>query len=220
MLHMHHLNRKNSTSTYRVCNYKKESWFVSFLTMSERSPIIKCAFRNIWDKKSFLEFTTHQQVATSALPEPPKSSGRDSTFRDSLSSSRITSKTVSCSTLKRVKQKKLNPSLQPISSEQLFPADMMQIDLVGPFRSPIYNYTLSGIDVLWECLFAVPLTSEHAGSVARTLVSIFFQHSYIRTTLFWTWEQASWQNYNMNWLIYLKINYYTLLWNIHRPFEE
>ena len=54
---------------------------------------------------------------------------------------------LSCSTLKRVQNKQLHPPLQPISSERLFPGDMMQIDMVGPFQSPIYKYALSGIDV-------------------------------------------------------------------------
>ena len=62
----------------------------------------------------------------------------------------------SCSKLKRVTKKQLHPPLQSISSEQLFPGDMMQIDLVGPFQSPVYKYVLSGIDVFSKYLFAVP----------------------------------------------------------------
>ena len=31
--------------------------------------------------------------------------------------------------------------------EQLFPVDMMQIDLVGPFQSPSYKYIISDRDV-------------------------------------------------------------------------
>ena len=72
--------------------------------------------------------------------------------------------------LKRVNKKQMNPSLQPISSEQLFPGDMMQIDLVGPFQSLIYKDALSGIDLFSTYLFAVPLTSAHAGNVAKALV--------------------------------------------------
>ena len=90
---------------------------------------------------------------------------------------------LSCSTLERVNKKQLNPPLQPISSEQLFPGDMMPIDLVGPFQSPICKYALSGIDVFSKYLFAVPLTSAHAGNVAKAFVSLFFQNSYLRTTL-------------------------------------
>ena len=90
---------------------------------------------------------------------------------------------LSCSTLKRVSKRQLNPPLQPISSEQLFPGDMMQIDLVGPFQSLIYKYVLSGIDVFSKYFFAIPLTSAHAGTIAKALVSIFFQHSYIPKTI-------------------------------------
>ena len=90
---------------------------------------------------------------------------------------------LSCSTLKRVTKKQLHPLLQPISSEQLFPGDMMQIDLFGPFQSPFYKYALSGIHVFSNYLFAVPLTSAHAGTVAKALVLIFFQNSYIPTEI-------------------------------------
>ena len=74
--------------------------------------------------------------------------------------------------------------MQPTSSEQLFPGDMMQIDLAGPFQSPTYKYVLSGIDVFSQNLFAKTLTSAHAGTIANALVSIFFQHSYIPTIIF------------------------------------
>ena len=59
---------------------------------------------------------------------------------------------------------------------------MMQIDLVGQFQSPVYKYVLSGIDVFSKYLLAVPLTSAHAGTVAKALVSIFF-YSYIPTKI-------------------------------------
>ena len=90
---------------------------------------------------------------------------------------------LSCSTMKRVSKQQLNPPLQPISSEQLFPGNMMQIDLVGPFQSPNYKYVLSGIDVFSKYFFAIPLTSAHAGTTAKALVSKFFQNSYILTTI-------------------------------------
>ena len=90
---------------------------------------------------------------------------------------------LSCSTLKRVSKRQLNPPLQPISSEQLFPGDMMQNDLDGPFQSPIYKYVSSGIDVFSKYIFAIPLTSAHAGTIAKALVSMFFQHSYIPKTI-------------------------------------
>ena len=59
----------------------------------------------------------------------------------------------------------------------------MQIDFVGPFQSPIYKYALSGIGVFSKYLFTVALTSAHAANVAKALLSFFFQHSYIPTTL-------------------------------------
>ena len=90
---------------------------------------------------------------------------------------------LSFSTLKRVTKKQFHPPLQSISSEQFFPGDMMQIDLVGPFQLPVYKYVLSGIDIFSKYLFAVPLTSAHEGTVAKALVSIFFQHSYIPTKI-------------------------------------
>ena len=81
---------------------------------------------------------------------------------------------LSCLTQKRVIEKHLNPPLQPITAEQLFSGDMLQIDVVGLFQSPIYKYVHSGIDVSSKYLFAVPLTSAHAGNVAKALKSIFF----------------------------------------------
>ena len=90
---------------------------------------------------------------------------------------------LSCSTLKRVSKRQLNPYLQPISSEQHFPGDMMQIDLVGPFKSSIYKNVLSGVDVFSKYLFAIPLTSAHAGITAKALISMFFQRSYIPKTI-------------------------------------
>ena len=67
--------------------------------------------------------------------------------------------------------------------EHFFPGEMMQIDLSGPFQSPIYKYAPSGIDVFSKHPFAVSLTPVHAGSVGKALVSILFQHSYIPTTV-------------------------------------
>ena len=60
---------------------------------------------------------------------------------------------------------------------------MLQIDLVGPFQSPVHKYVLSGIDVFSKYLFAIALTSAHDGNVAKALVSIFFQHSFIPTKI-------------------------------------
>ena len=115
--------------------------------------------------------------------EQQKNFVKDFTFWDSESSSLTTSETVSCSTLKRVSRRQLYLPLPPISSEQLFPGDMMQTDLVGPSQSPIYKYVLSGKDVFSKYLFAVPLRSAHAGIIAKAVIFLFFQHSGIPTTI-------------------------------------
>ena len=62
------------------------------------------------------------------------------------------------------------------------PGEMKQMDLVEQ-KGPIYNFVLSGIDVFTKYLFAVPLTNCSADTVVRELVKIFFQHSYLPSTL-------------------------------------
>ena len=52
-------------------------------------------------------------------------------------------KCLSCSTPKRVTKEQLHPTLQPITSKQLFLGEMMQVDLVGPFQSPVCECVLS-----------------------------------------------------------------------------
>ena len=90
---------------------------------------------------------------------------------------------LTCLQLRKANEKHLRPSLQPLSSLQSYPGDMLQIDLVGTFNSPVYKYVLSGIDVFSKFLFAVPLTNASADTVARELVKIFFNHSYIPETI-------------------------------------
>ena len=55
----------------------------------------------------------------------------------------------------------------------------MQIDIQGAFPSSPYKYVLTAIDVFSKYLFAVPLTTISAPSVAAALASIMFNHSYI-----------------------------------------
>ena len=82
---------------------------------------------------------------------------------------------LSCSTVRRGTKKQMHTVLQPISFERLFPCDMMEIDLVGPFQSPIYNYALSGIDVFFSNYVSVlSLTSAHAVTIANAVVSDAF----------------------------------------------
>ena len=56
---------------------------------------------------------------------------------------------------------------------------MLQIDLRGPLKSPMYKYVLTAVDVFSEDLFVVPLTNGRADNVALALTTIFFQHSYL-----------------------------------------
>ena len=85
--------------------------------------------------------------------------------------------------MKNVSRDRIQPPLQPVSSLQSFPGEMLQMDLVGPFSSPHYRYVLTAIDVFTKYLFAVPLTRVTATPVASNLVSIFFKHSYIPDTI-------------------------------------
>ena len=84
-----------------------------------------------------------------------------------------------CLQLKRAPPKQIKTPLQPVSSLQSYPGDMLQIDLVGPLKSPMYTYVLTAVDVFSKYLFAVPLTNGRADNVARALTTIFFQHSYM-----------------------------------------
>ena len=86
-----------------------------------------------------------------------------------------------CLQLKRAPTKQIKTPLQPVSSLQSYPGDMLQIDLVGPLKSPMYTYVLTAVDVFSKHLFAVPLTNGRADNVARALTTIFFQHSYMRS---------------------------------------
>ena len=86
---------------------------------------------------------------------------------------------LTCVQSKRVLPQHLKPPMHPISTLTSFPGDQLQIDIVGPFPSPVYKYALSAIDVFSKYLFAVPLTRISAVSIAKTLADIFFRHSYI-----------------------------------------
>ena len=85
--------------------------------------------------------------------------------------------------MKRAPNSSLRAHLEPMLSEQSFPGDMMQIDLVGQFSGSKYPYALTGKDVFIKHLFAVTLTSLSAAALTKALVSIFFQHTYIPETI-------------------------------------
>ena len=58
---------------------------------------------------------------------------------------------------------------------------MLQIDIVGKLpHSGGYSYILTGMDVFTKYMFAQPLTSVSAETVAKYLVQWFMRHSYIQ----------------------------------------
>ena len=84
-----------------------------------------------------------------------------------------------CAQLKRVPSKFLKTPLQPVSSLNSYPGETLQIDLVGPLKSPVHRYVLTAIDVFTKYLFAVPVTNVRADTIARELTSTFFRYSYL-----------------------------------------
>ena len=79
-----------------------------------------------------------------------------------------------------MKIKTITPPLQPVASEQNFPWDMLQIDIVGQLpTSHNFKYILTAIDVFSRYLFAIPMTNQGAETTAKNLVSIFMRHSYL-----------------------------------------
>ena len=86
---------------------------------------------------------------------------------------------LTCLQLKRISSKFSKTPLQPVSSLNSYPGETLQIDLVGPLKSPVHRYLLTAIDVFTKYLFAVPLKNVRADTIARELTSIFFRHSYL-----------------------------------------
>ena len=86
---------------------------------------------------------------------------------------------LTCPQLKNASSKHQTPPLQPLSSLQSYPGDMMQIDIVGPLKSPVYKFVLTGIDVFSKYLFLAPMTNASADTVARELTKMFFTHNYV-----------------------------------------
>ena len=64
------------------------------------------------------------------------------------------------------------------------PGETLQIDVVGPLKSPVHRYVLTAIDVFTKYLFAVPLTNVTADTIARELTSNFLRHCYLPKTIF------------------------------------
>ena len=58
---------------------------------------------------------------------------------------------------------------EPVLSLNSYPGETLQIDLVGPLKSPVHRYVLTVFDVCAKYLFAVPLTNVRADTIAREL---------------------------------------------------
>ena len=84
---------------------------------------------------------------------------------------------LTCPQLKNASSKHQTPPLQLLSSLQSYPGDMMQIDIVGPLKSPVNKFVLTGIDVSSKYLFVALMTNASANTVASELTKMFFTHS-------------------------------------------
>ena len=93
----------------------------------------------------------------------------------------------SCSTylqMKQVQPSRIRPPLQEVFTLKSFRYEIIQIDILGPFPSSPYKFVLIVVEVFTKYLFATPLTTINALSVATALASIMFQHSYIPQEIF------------------------------------
>ena len=142
--------------------------------MLEKFCIIKCAFdQDISDKKYSIKCTTHRQLFTWEISEPLESFVRDATFRGSNNCFQITWKTVG----HVWHWNEVTKSKWSLPCSQSHPNSFFRevwCTLTCIVQLLIYKYAVSGIDVFPKYLFAVQLTSPHASSIARTLVSIVF----------------------------------------------
>ena len=87
---------------------------------------------------------------------------------------------LTCAQAKSPQHKYLTPPLNPVSSNTSLPAHMLQIDIAGKLpHSGGFSYILTGMDVFTKYMFAQPLTSISAESVAKYRVQWFMRHSYI-----------------------------------------
>ena len=87
---------------------------------------------------------------------------------------------LTCIQLKPTPEQNIRPPLRGITHETSFPGDMMQIDLIGPFKpSAGYTQVMTAIDVFTKYLFAVPLRKVTARAMTDALTVIFLRHAYI-----------------------------------------
>ena len=87
---------------------------------------------------------------------------------------------LTCLQAKSPNHKTLQPPLNPVSSNTSLPADIMQIDIVGPLpKSGGFSYILTGVDIFSKYMCAQPLNSITAATVTKYLFQWFLRHCYI-----------------------------------------
>ena len=85
-----------------------------------------------------------------------------------------------CMKSRTVKEPYLRPPLQKIEDPCDGPADMFEMDTVGPLQaSNGFTHILTAVDVFSCYLFPVPLKRPDTHSVVRGLLSIFTKHAYV-----------------------------------------
>ena len=85
-----------------------------------------------------------------------------------------------CLQAKSPNHNKIQLPLNPVNSNTSFPADIMQIDIVGPLpKSGGFSYILTGTDIFSKYMFAQTVNSISAATVTKFLFQWFLQHCYI-----------------------------------------
>ena len=126
-----------------------------------------CVPKQLW-KETIYRLHKSQTAGHLGIKATNQEFGERFYYQVSLSISLVSlKKCLTCLQLDRVPKNHITQELQPVSSLQSYPGDMLQIDLVGPLKSTQFKYVLSGIDVFTKYLFAVPLTNGYADTVAR-----------------------------------------------------
>ena len=64
---------------------------------------------------------------------------------------------LTCLQLKRASSENLKTPLTPVSSLTSYPGETLQVEPVGPLKSPAHRYVLTAIGVFTKILFALPL---------------------------------------------------------------
>ena len=87
---------------------------------------------------------------------------------------------LSCIQTKSPKPENLTPPFNPFTSNKSFPADLLQVDIAGQLpKSGGYSCVITAMDFFSKYMFAQPITSPPAETVAKILMRWFSGHSYI-----------------------------------------